>query len=331
MNNEENKINEGNIQPAEENVVEVPVNDIQQPILPIEPIIPSEPAIHPSMDLTVPIVPVTPQDSSWSPVEPVAPVIPLESVIAPVVDNSMPNMPAQPEMPIPVSLDTIIPVQPEIIPVMPIPEPIVSASATTNNPKPKNNKILFIILGLLIVLVVAILIYFLVLKKDNKNNNSNSNSNSNSSSNSSSNSNTGSGYEWDPSTSKIKEVTDAGAIKLLCKKTSEIDDLISATTVKYIYKEDVFIQAIIDDEIIFNENSIKYYGFYLGSAEDELLNETKYDNIISEIQKKKMSISYVYSVDMTADPENQNNLLTSKTLSYESAKTQLMNEGYICE
>lgn len=323
MNKEENVINEENSQLGGVNIQGPVVSEIQSTNV-TSGLVPIQPNMQQSMPIIEPNVSVPPVEIS--PVQ-MAPGLAQETQT-----NNAPSIPFQAEMPIPVPLDTIVVlVQPEIVSPMLVPN-VVGApipEIISNNKKQKNYKGLFIILGILLILVVAVLIYFLVLKKDEKE--PNDNSNSNSSSNSNSNTNTGSGYEWNPATSKIKEINDVDAIKLICKKTAEIDEIISGTTVKYIYKDGVFIQAIIDDEITFNENSIKYYEFYLGSAEDEILTETKYDNMITEIQKKKMSISYVYSVDMTADPTNPNNLLTSKSLTYESAKTQLKNEGYICE
>jgi AAA ATPase containing von Willebrand factor type A (vWA) domain len=256
------------------------------------------------------------------PISAVAPT-PIPVVQQPLIDNNQPM-----QSPYGMSLD-----QPQMLNTV---QPIMQMPMAVNAEQPKKSKKIFIIIFVLLI-VVAGAVYF-ILNKDKKetekpsNSSSNSDSNSGSNSNSNSNGNTGSGYEWDPSTSKIVEIKDPDAVKLICKTSSEYDSLKEESTVTYIYKEDIFLQAIIEEELFFTEASMNFYNYYLGQAEEDLKSEEgTYDNLIAEIRKKAYSISYVYSIDMSADPTNPKNLLDSSEMTYTEAKTQLESEGYTCK
>lgn len=246
------------------------------------------------------------------------------------------------DMPLPVSLDTITTLPPVEVPLMSeqTPQPNISSNldqtqVTTFNqpmnesvpPKKKNNKLIIIIGGVVVLLVATVLIYFLVIKKDdNKDNKKNNNDDTKEEEKK------GSGNVWDPSTSKIKEVTTADSIKLTCKKTATTNEITDSSIIIYIFKDNLFLQAIIEEEIAFTKNSIKYYNYYALAAAEELAEtDGTYDNVIMELRKKDMSISYIYSIDMTADATNPNNLLDSTGMNFDSAKLGLEKEGYVCE
>lgn len=237
------------------------------------------------------------------------------------------------QMPVPASLDNIVTQQQSVInPDVSIQPNIANNinNSVPNLPEKRNHKKLLLIIGIvLVLLIIVILVYFLVIKNDNNKTKSDPDKDNN---NGIKDNISGGGNKWDPTKSIIVEVNDADAIKLKCKKSDESEFGTDASNIIYTFKDNIFIQAIIEDEMLFSKDTIKYYEYYASAADEELNdNKDKYDNVVAEVRKKDMSVSYVYSVDMTADKENPKNLLNSTEMTYDSAKLELEKEGYVCE
>lgn len=338
MNNEEITSADLNIMP-----IEVPVNQEQMPMIEqnnsaADSIIPVEVMIESNPNLISNNLGQQNVDSQQVMQENIVPVAQGTTNNPEYTDSSQFGA----DMPLPASLDTIATLPPVEAPLMSeqTPQPNISSNLSQTSvptfnqpisesipPKKKNNKLIIIIGGVVVLLVATLLIYFLVIKKDdNKNNKENNNDDTKEEEKN------GSGNVWDPSASKIKEVTTADSVKLTCKKTETTNDITDSSIIIYIFKDNLFLQAIIEEEIAFTKNSIKYYNYYASAAAEELAEtDGTYDNVIMELRKKDMSISYVYSIDMTADATNPKNLLDSTGLNFDSAKLGLEKEGYVCE
>ena len=136
--------------------------------------------------------------------------------------------------------------------------------------------------------------------------------------------------DWDPSTSKIK--ISPSATKLECSMEEEFNGMKNKVVYIHVYEEDVYTQVVIEDEIIFNEDTIQYYDYYVGSAKEEVAYETEaYDNIIIEVREKKSSVILAYSFDLTASTDNPKNMLDDKELSQEDMKLKMENLGFTCK
>ena len=136
--------------------------------------------------------------------------------------------------------------------------------------------------------------------------------------------------DWDPATSKIK--ISPSATKLECSMEEEFNGMKNKVVYIHVYEGDLYTQVVIEDEIIFNEDTIQYYDYYVGSAKEEVDYETEeYDNIVIEVREKKSSVSLAYSFDLTASPDNPKNMLEDKDLSKEDMKLKMENLGFICK
>jgi len=242
------------------------------------------------------------------------------------------NIISQPEIPTPTALDTLAPVaekplmselynhQLETVEL----NHVETIGMNSNQPislqpsKNHNKKWLFIIVGILLIAVVAGIIYLFIFNNDN---------------NKEQTENKGQvdvDDDWDPSTSKI--VLNDSTSKLNCLLESNEYDLQNKLMYTYLYDGDTYIQVVVEDEIIFTEETLQYYNYYVGSAEEEILSlEEMYDNVTAEVRQKKSSVSMAYSFDMTASEENPKNLLVSKDMSMKDMKIQMEEEGFICE
>ena len=136
--------------------------------------------------------------------------------------------------------------------------------------------------------------------------------------------------DWDPSTSKIK--MSSSATKLTCTYEELFNGMTNKITYTHLYEDGVYTQVVVEDEIIFNDDTIQYYDYYVGSALEEVEYETEmYDNITIEVREKKTSMSLAYSFDLTASTENPKNFVKDKDLTIEEMTSQMLNLGFKCE
>lgn len=185
--------------------------------------------------------------------------------------------------------------------------------------KKSMNKKVILIGVVVIILVVCGVAIFLLLNQGNDTKNNDSELN-----------NPVVEPDWDPSTSKIK--ISSSATKLECSMEEQFNGMTNKIVYTHLYEDDVYTQVIIEDEIIFTEDTIQYYDYYVGSAEEEVDYETQtYDNIIIEVREKKSSVSLAYSFDLTASSDNPKNMLDDKTLSKEDMKLKMENMGFTCK
>lgn len=255
--------------------------------------------------------------------------------LVPQSNTEIPNQPVQESimqesMPVPTSLDVVAPVE--------VPgsnqAPIMSVETVEMNgvPSPhstKNNKmILFIVLGLLLVAIAVAVVYFLVFAKDKKKENKEPDKQEETKKPEKEENEKD---DWNPKNSIIKEaVSDT---KLVCtSESSPYNGMLNKITYTYLYKDGVSVQLIIEDEMLFSEDTMKYYDYYVGSGLEEVdYQKSEYDNITIEVREKKESVSLAYAFDYTADPSNPKNMLMDKDLDQINLTTKMQKLGFSCK
>lgn len=196
---------------------------------------------------------------------------------------------------------------------------ISSSLSNPNSKKSRDNKFLFIMLT--IILVVVSVIVFLSLNRDKKDELT---------PNDKQTTPVVEYKDWDSSTSKI--VINNNTTKLMCTLEEPADGMVNKITYTHVYEDDVYVQIVIEDEMIFTNETLQYYDYFVGAAEEEVEYQTEmYDNITIEVREKKSSVSLAYSFDLTASAENSKNMLESKDVSMEDMKLEMENMGFICE
>lgn len=207
-----------------------------------------------------------------------------------------------------------------VVPVAPV-APVVSEKIVKPKKKKKGLIIGFIIL--LVVIAISVGLYFIFFNKDDKKvekpaeepqketpwNEQRK--------------------DWDPTTSKIKEVK---GDTLTCTKEETSEGMTNKIVYKHTYVDGIYSQVMIEDEMIFNEDTIKYYDYYSGAAQEEVEYQTEtYDNITIEVREKKISVSLAYAFDLTASIDNPKNMLDDKDLTKDEMKLKMENLGFSCK
>lgn len=281
-----------------------------------------------------PVPPIAAENIGFQPAEQVQPILVAQDVpassateVVQLVDVQQPLEPSAVQM-----QETTLEQQLVEVPGMPNPVPVVEApgmetvetlgissqSLMPDNKKTSSKKGLLILIGLiLLALIIAVVVFLLLDKKDKEVPIDNPEQ-------------PVVEEDWDPTTSKIK--ISSGATKLVCTLEEPFDGMTNKVTYTHLYKDGMYVQVVVEDEIIFTEDTIQYYNYYVGSAEEEVeYEEQAYDNIVIEVRKKKDSVSLAYSFDLTASPENPKNMLDDKDITMDDMKIQMANLGFICE
>lgn len=243
-------------------------------------------------------------------------------------NNLESTMPEQ--MPTPTPLDVVAPVEVSGSSFVPtdIPAPIEAPGVQPVLPeKPKKSrKGLFVLFGLVLVIIVAVVIYFVVFVKDDKKETKDPTSQEE----------TKKPEEetrpnWDPKTSIIKEADSDN--KLVCtSETAPYSGMVNKITYTYLYKDDVVVQVIIEDEMLFSKDTMQYYDYYVGSGNEEVeYQKSEYDNITIEVRQKKSSVSLAYAYDYTADASNPKNMLQDSDLDITSMQLKMNKLNFKCE
>ena len=212
---------------------------------------------------------------------------------------------------------------------------VINANNQTLQPsevKKGSKKVIFILLILLILVVASIVTYFLVLNNGNKDESKKDNSNveEGETENSDDESKPATRPDWDATKSIITKVDYNSELTCVLENSSE--DVTSKITYTYLYKDNVYVQVIIEDEAIFNEDTIKYYDYYVGANKEQLDEQLAlYDNIIGEVRQKKSSVSLAYSFDLTASSDNPKNYLENKDVPMETMKISMEGMGFTCK
>jgi hypothetical protein len=264
--------------------------------------------------------------------------IPLNNLQQPV----QPTVPMQPTVPVQPALPPQPYVQqPMTPPVMPMQQPGMPGQPMTAIPMPnlgkkKDNRLILIILLVIVLIGLAVGSYFLFFAKGEEEKPKPTNTNSSSTTDSNTNTNSNERPEWDPSTSKIDEVDDADAVRLECRLTNTEGEMAESTTVTSIFIYDVMQQIIVDDAVEFDADTIKYYDYYAGAANEQLKDiENEYANTTMEVRLKSRSVNLVIAYDLLADKENPENIFTYDTINgamnYEQTKSALDVAGYRCQ
>lgn len=212
---------------------------------------------------------------------------------------------------------------------------VINANNQTLQPsevKKGSKKVIFILLILLILVVASIVTYFLVLNNGNKDESKKDNNNVEEGEieNSDDESKPATRPDWDATKSIITKVDYNSELTCVLENSSE--DVTSKITYTYLYKDNVYVQVIIEDEAIFNEDTIKYYDYYVGANKEQLDEQLAlYDNIIGEVRQKKSSVSLAYSFDLTASSDNPKNYLENKDVPMETMKISMEGMGFTCK
>lgn len=233
------------------------------------------------------------------------------------------------QMPTPASLDVVAPVEAPGTNVVPptVSQPVEMPGMQQPAPKKNSKKMLLIILSaVLFITIIGAVLYFVVFAKDKKDEKKDPEKQEESKK---------PGKEekedWDPKTSIIKEAE--SDTKLVCvSEEAPYSGMINKITYTYLYKDNMSVQVIIEDEMMFNDDSMKYYDYYVGSGLEEVeYQKAEYDNITIEVRQKSSSVSLAYAYDFTADPSNPKNMMSDKDLDIISMQTKMQNLGFECK
>lgn len=245
------------------------------------------------------------------------------------------NSMMQEQMPTPASLDVVAPV--EVPGGNPVPQMLFpnvempGVPAQQPNKKKGSKAPLFIVLGLLLVAVIGVAVYFLVFAKDKKEPEKENKEPDKQEEQKEPEKEKNERPDWDPKTSIIKEAD--SDTKLICtSETAPYSGMMNRITYTYLYKDGVSVQLIIEDEMLFSDDTMKYYEYYVGSGLEEVdYQKSEYDNITIEVREKKESVSLAYAFDYTADSSNPKNMLIDKDLDQVRLTTKMQNQGFSCE
>lgn len=261
------------------------------------------------------------QDNVFVSVQPVvnkAPIVqPINTVIGQPNDTISTELPIENEQSVevpninltPAEASSIIPV-PLTIEQQPLNIPMQQNNVvvpTQPEKKPMNKKRLFIVLGIILSVILVAVIIILFLNNNSKEEEKN-----------------------EPITPPIEE--NEVEIKLICTKEELLGDLKNKITYTHLYENNIYTRVEVEDEIIFTDDTIQYYDYYMGSAREQMKYEKQaYDNITIEVRGKESSVSLIYSFDLTASPGNPNNMLDDKDMTLEEMEQQMFEMGFICE
>lgn len=223
------------------------------------------------------------------------------SVVNPVTVPEVPITPSS-EQKLDNVMTTMPPVNPMGVPgIMPIPNSGMDHNvmhyqkfySNISNSKKKNSTIWFIIVIFVLLIIIAVLIYFLLNKKDTSND-----------------------------------------VELRCTLLEENvqEGIDSESVMIYLFRENVLIKSINEETLKFSPDALAYYSYFEESLKEMIGEEAgRFDNAILSMKKTDSTLTSIYTVDLTVDSTNPRNDMSMLGYTYQQAKKDLEEDGYICK